>query len=114
MNREIKFRVWSIELKRYCKYSSTHIGDDFKTTFGGDKDFIIEQYTGLKDKNGKEIYEGDVGKFYRKHIGKIVYRIGGFFFEEPSGRHTPIQILNPIDCEIIGNIHDNPELLKGE
>jgi uncharacterized phage protein (TIGR01671 family) len=72
----------------------------------------IGQYTGLKDKHGEEIYEHDIGKFYGKHIGKIVYRIGGFFFEEPSGRHTPLQLFNPLDFEIIGNIHDNPELVQ--
>lgn len=60
MSREIKFRVWSKDLKCYDDYFelSPHWGD-----FSGildDNAFVIEQYTGLRDKNGKEIYEGDI------------------------------------------------------
>jgi uncharacterized phage protein (TIGR01671 family) len=116
--REIKFRVWDKEAQQYCQPAFI-LGDDIWVALDSNKQFeldcigaiygdilIIEQFTGLHDNNGVEIYEGDRVRFYEKYDGKILYRIGGFFFEEKSGRHTPIQILSPIDCEVVGNIHE--------
>lgn len=74
----------------------------------------IGQYTGLKDRNMKEIYEGDIVK-YKNMLGKIIFLQGAFqlsdFYEEEEW------ILGYIneELEVIGNIYDNPELLeKGE
>jgi uncharacterized phage protein (TIGR01671 family) len=99
---EIKFRAWDKELKHYSKTATEHPIRDINFL----TDYEWEQFTGLLDKNKKEIYENDITKFYGKYIGFITYRIGGFFFEESNGRHTPLQILNPLDCEVIGNIHE--------
>jgi uncharacterized phage protein (TIGR01671 family) len=86
------------------------------------------QYTGLKDKNGKEIYEGDIVEWkmgdWRDAIGvtvkdeDLVCRVEwkddhtGFYpFVEDEG-YDGVIMFSVDKCEVIGNIHENPELLK--
>ena len=73
----------------------------------------VGQSTGLKDKNGKLIFEGNVVR-YRKHIGTIEWRDGGFLIR--FGDMIATAYITDCDlknhCEIIGNIHENPELLN--
>lgn len=86
----------------------------------------VGEYTGLTDKNGQKIFEGDIvkierglmlnGKYAYCEIGKVVYEQCCFFvvFADDCRR---IRLYREDDAEryeIIGNIHDNPELLKGE
>lgn len=86
----------------------------------------IGQYTGLKDKNGKKIFEGDILRFTRggnEYIGKVVYeqricgldlwcnKVVGAYGEKATFR---VNLTEPTKLEVIGNIYDNPELLEVE
>lgn len=81
------------------------------------KRFELMQYTGLHDKNGKEIYEGDIVKIkYRdEDIGKVIYEYNGFSIDvtNMNKNYGRVDFVNNF-MEVIGNIYDNPELLGGE
>ncbi len=74
---------------------------------GDSNDWLWTQFTGLKDKNGKEIYEGDLITYYRS--GNKVHRRVEW---DNVTCGYPMLTYNPFDIEIIGNIYENPELLK--
>lgn len=139
--RELKFRAWHVT--NYVMYDpSNEIGGLWSipespngvVKYG---DNILMQYTGLKDKNGKEIYEGDVLEYipYNKAHVHAEVRFGEFDAFWPTGEHgyspaigfyavigeseySLIQMYStkidgtPFETiEVIGNIHSNPELL---
>lgn len=147
MSREIKFRVWDKKTNCYDDFNCIKI-DGNGVVFDKDYDwqeeiwydkadeehnFVIEQYTGLKDKNGKEIYEGDIVRYlsYRKeYIGQIMFDFvddsEGYYVEKHYGWGIRRDNYNlslgdyaddNMKCElveVIGNIHENPELLGDE
>ena len=127
--REIKFRAWDKDTYTMIlpdEIARIHLNPTpFALTTlrgktgGASLQFILMQYTGLKDKTGKEIYEGDIVKNQIGSIGKMVFsHIGnmngwtGFFVNyKGTGNHWPVR---GNDIEIIGNIHERPELLEAK
>ena len=117
MNKEIKFRAWN---KKRQGWFSLENSITFEVEGWGvipNKDVKLMQFTGLKDKNGKEIYEGDVvnhGHYTdnKKPCNFIIYwdeKHSGFMEKEIRDFNTETLIDNK-DCEVIGNIYENPEL----
>ena len=76
--------------------------------------FELMQYTGLHDKNGKEIYEGDIVRKFNGIIGKVIYEHSEFIIDVTNNKELDYGRLDLIEnlVEVIGNIYDNPDLLE--
>ena len=119
--REIKFRAWDGERLRKVNTIGWVDGDvDFVTTprySGPAEDFTLMQYTGLKDKNGIEIYEGDALRDSESIV--IVKFVDGEFsvdYRTMGGKWrnygSLFDYLKDYEGEVIGNIYENQELLE--
>jgi len=108
--REIKFRAWDTENK--CMRKNVGVSETFveydMSCHKPVEILIPMQYTGLKDKNGKEIYEGDVVKYFEGFIEEVKWNYYSCGFDPFSYYEGD---LAGLDCEVIGNIYANPELL---
>lgn len=120
MQDRFKFRVWDKVSKRYF-FLELKFGDNGYHPLFIEKP-IFEQCTGLKDKNGKLIYEGDILNSLYKNDGckglyVVVWRNGSLCVDK-FGNHqqTFVSIsLNDLKrCEVIGNIHENADLLENK
>jgi uncharacterized phage protein (TIGR01671 family) len=119
MNNRLKFRVWDFTINRF----DTEIyqaGEQFGHP--SSCDWIAQQYTGLTDSNDKEIYEGDILKIHYDVggdvIGQVLYEAdhGGYIFQwkrkGPNQHHINLNCDVAFESVIVGNILENPELLK--
>lgn len=130
--REIKFRVWHKKYKEHFNimelqftnngkisnimlWNDEHTGANFRVK--NIDDIIVEQYTGLKDIDGKEIYEGDIVKGYLIEDDKVetiigtINRISGYIVDIKD-TNMFMWVVDMEKLEIIGNIHENGDLLK--
>lgn len=112
--RTIKFRVWDKNRSEMSDWEQILESDDGLEWLLLGKSTIAMQYTGLKDKNGREIYEGDLlswqkySKLERKCV--VEWMLGGWYI---APQLVPRRLFTTHkDCEVIGNIYENPELLR--
>ncbi|AUM66427.1 hypothetical protein C0R09_18925 [Brevibacillus laterosporus] len=115
--REIKFRMWDFENQEMINGDSLAF-EEYAPISQLLSQKGIMQYTGLKDRNGKEIYEGDIlkGKIYdyspaKRFIGVLEYGYSGFLIKGVKQYKGMIDHPNAI-YEVIGNIYENPELME--
>jgi len=117
MNREIKFRVWDNKWHHWV--------GEFEAKSLNNPEYSITQFTGLKDKNGKEIFEGDIlaqeyyideefigGETYI-HKSKVCFH-NGYFYNDEDNKFSLILAAEKGQnghVEVIGNIFENPNLL---
>ncbi len=108
--RELKFRAWEPFKKKMTEPFS--LGSVLCEEYGGSQ--FIMQYIGLKDKKGREIYEGDIVKttqFLESEICTVKWEeVQWFPFSTDDVNESGYG--KPENCEIIGNTFENPELLK--
>ena len=112
MNREIKFRAWNVTVKRM--QTGFTLKELYETKLVQFHILTFMQFTGLKDKNGSEIYENDVLEFGDNYKEQVLVKWGsncgccnsvyGFVIDHSHYHHS--------DGVIIGNIIQNPELLE--
>jgi len=138
VNREIKYRVWDIEDKRWIKQSwKFHLEGDGtfhtyqKNIYEGNMEYnevrqefyTIQQFTGLKDKNGKDIYEGDLVTDTQNNLYEVYWLDVNATFDLAIRNETETSHLGyntqlsaedilSANIEVIGNIFDNKDLLK--
>ncbi len=109
--KPIKFRVWNPKYETFFYWGFVK-PDAFAGIPTGTEltiDYVrkhSEQFTGLTDKNGKEIYEGDVVEYQKVVRGKVFMRLGCWFIENYK------ELGYCDDIEIIGNVYENLDLLK--
>lgn len=104
-----EFSYLPLDNDSYCFYSN--IADDLENDC---LNIIPMQFTGLKDKNGKEIYEGDIIEMrdYGKNYKFIVKYINSGFYSCGIGTLKSINLLASTNKIVVGNIYENPELIE--
>lgn len=124
--REFKFRAWDKGNSLMCEVEQITFDENREITFlavwneeYGLQEaepithFELMQYTGLRDKDGKEIYEGDIVRSNYGNLVKVVFTKGSFKIASLVSPNRNLCLLEyPQFVKVIGNIYENPELLE--
>lgn len=130
MKREIKFRAWNKKDKVMVDVAAMNFGpsgfwslieDAYDAELQLADSYELMQYTGLKDKNGREIYEGDIVRTGEDNIGdpdtmigQVIMREGSWLIENEK-KQEEIGLFSEITSrEVIGNIFEDNQLLEGK
>lgn len=115
-----KFRAWDKRRNRMIEVTSISFRNgtiEEDTRYAVNRhmyldDVVLMQQTGLEDKNGVEVYEGDIVNYFRKSISVIEWKDGGFIIKRIlDGEYELIQS-RIAKIEVLGNIYEHPELLE--
>lgn len=105
--REIKFRQWQPKTKRFLYIYQMQPSDTVRAEFIL-HDGELQQYTGFKDKNGEEIYYGDIYICHTLDLKRVVDELTvAYWIIDEDRMNNPMRTV-----EVIGNIYENPEILK--
>lgn len=122
--KSLKFRVWDKERECYVDEAELagitpdgkyilYIEEEEISKLEIECNYVVEQYTGLKDKNDKEIYEGDIVEYDWYIMNDKSYRVKEkVVFDDMGARLGNDRIRNCSNVEVIGNIHENADLLE--
>ena len=122
MSRVIKFRAWHDGNEEMVNFNNSIVKKDhiqasyLAALMDGDFGDVLMQYIGLKDKNGTEIYTGDILSCRQESYHEVIFES---YFATYKTKHLITGVVSDIymdnmneDFEVIGNIHQNPELLE--
>ena len=133
MNKRLEFRVWDIDAKRMIFPDKGYQGHYILTLSGkflnlqngvGGNEVEVMQYTGLKDRNGVKVYEGDIlqeniteemaAVGSSANVGEVYFAVGTFFIDGDGPIYNHVYSNSPEileDYKVIGNVFETPELL---
>lgn len=110
--RKLKFRAWDTNVNKflYWDFLKTKIANFFDTDF-----LVVQEFTGMQDKNGKEIYEGDIVRIFNNNTVflEVQFRnqyVGGWIlFHNKLKGELSLGVRSSMDIEVVGNIFENPQ-----